>query len=566
MRRMQDKFRKGKLAQAANILSRYKLLQFLIPAAVIAFLYWQGRKEFRRIDWGMTIHLIRSMPPSDLLLLFAMSLVAVAVISGYDFIIRRHFRIPIGKWATFRYAWIANTSNSVIGFAGIAGAGLRTILYRKRGVPLPTIAASIAFLSTVTITGLSIMAWAGIIGILPIQPVLRAHAWIRYVVWADALFLPLFILMQRTRLLSKWFNRDKGRLDWGTIFASVGVSLLEWLLAGLTFWLIGSRLLPGLSVTHALGIFTASSITGLVSMAPGGIGGFDLTALLGLGLLGYDPGKAAAVLVLYRLLYYIAPWVIGLVMAAYEFTVKRRINEDEPAARGLDRVLSRWQQMWRRPGQLETIGELGAWALGKLVFATGSVLLLSAALPRLLGRLRFADELISAPLTRLSHLLSVTVGLMLLVLSWGISHRVRRAYWWTLSLLGAGAVFTFAKAFDYEEAIFLLIVCWLLWISRNEFTRSAVPFGREDAAKWVLSTLFIAVMYVLIGTGTTPGLKKYLPAGVDFYARTSPSHHIVTAIVAVAVTWVMILLMSVKSKRLRGKGAEDHDGIESDDL
>jgi phosphatidylglycerol lysyltransferase len=548
MKKIKDMLRKIKQSKLVALLIRYKVLQLLLPAAVIAFIYWQGRKEFRRIDWGVTLHFIRQIQPLTLLFLCSFSLLAVGVISGYDFIIRRHFRFPVGLWATFRYAWIANTSNSVIGFAGIAGAGLRTILYRKRGISMPTIAASIAFLSTITITGLSLLAWLGIVGILPMRAVLREHHWILYVVWADALFLPGFILLQRTRLFSKWFNRDKGRMDWGTIAASIGVSFLEWVFAGLTFWLIGTHLLPGLSVTQALGIFTVAAITGLVSMAPGGIGGFDLTALLGLGLLGYDPGKSAAVLVLYRLLYYILPWVIGLIMAAFEFTA-RRFTADQPSATGVENVLNRWQQMWNWPGELGSLGEIGAWSLGKLVFASGFVLLLSASIPRLFSRLRIAEELLSEPLMRLSHQISVVVGLMLIVLSWGISHRIRRAYWWTLSLLGAGAVFTFIKAFDYEEAIFLLIVSLLLWISRGEFDRSAVPIRPKDAARWGLITLVVALGYIIVSTGTRPGFLKYRPSNVNVAWLINPSEQTLTAIVALVITWLMISSLFILRKR-----------------
>jgi phosphatidylglycerol lysyltransferase len=548
MKRIEILLQKLKQSKLLALLKRYKLLQLAVPAAVIAFVYWQGRHEIRRIDWASTLHFIRSMPPSSMVLLILFSLMAVAVISGYDLIIRRHFHLPIGLWATFRYSWIANTSNSVIGFAGIAGAALRTILYRKRGIPMPTIAASIAYLSTITITGLSLLAWAGIFGLLPMQAVINAHPWTRYVVWADALFLPAFIIMQRTRLFAKWFNRDRGLMDWGTIGVSIGVSLLEWSFAGVTFWLIATYLLPGITLAQALGIYTVAMITGLVSMAPGGIGGFDLTALLGLGLLGYDPVITAAVLVLFRLFYYIVPWVIGLVMAAFEFT-RGRFNIGQAQVDGVENVLNRWQRIWQWPGQFESIGEIGAWALGKLVFAGGFVILLSAATPRLFNRLRIADKLLSEPLMRLSHHLSVVVGFMLIILSWGISHRVRRAYWWTVCLLGAGAVFTFAKAFDFEEAVFLLIVSLLLWISRDEFNQTAVPITHKDAARWGLLTLVVLLVYIVIGTGTIPRFLHKVPPDVNLSWLINPTQQTITAVVALVMSWFLVSLLWILRKR-----------------
>jgi len=473
-----------------------KLLQFIVPAAVIAFVYWEGQKEFRRIDWGVTLHHLLHMKSTTLLLLISLSLVSVASISAYDFVLRRHFRFPISFADTFRYAWIANTTNSVIGFAGIAGAALRTYLYRNRGIPLQTITASIAYLSMITITGLSLLAWLGIFRIFPLQPIVSTHPWTLFAVWAVALYLPGYLVLQRTRFYTKWLNRNLTRMNAATMAASVAASLLEWLLAGITFWLIGSCFLPGLSLTAALGIYTVSAITGLLSMAPGGIGGFDLTAIIGLQLLGYPPDKTAAVLVLYRSLYYLLPWLIGLLLAIFEFIAVRK-SDNERDEGVLDQVLNGWQRIWYWPNQIEVIGEIGAWSLGKLVFTSGAVLLVSAATPGLLSRLRFADELLSAPLMRLSHLISVIIALMLIVLSWGISHRLKRAYQWTLSLLCAGALFTLAKAFDYEEAIFLLIVALLLWISKNRFYRLSAPFSRNNAAIWGLVTLILAFIYDL---------------------------------------------------------------------
>lgn len=545
--------------QAVKLLSalyRLKIIQILVPVAIIGLIIWEGQAEFRRIDWRVTLLVMRHLHPATLLLLFVVSLVAVASVSAYDFVLRRHFRLPIGYWATFRYSWIANTSNSVIGFAGVAGAALRTYLYRSRGISVQTISASIAFLSTITITGISLMAWGGIIGLLPIRIIIHAHPWTVYAVWAFALYLPGYLLLQRTAFYAKWLNRDLPRMNASTIAASAGASLVEWTFAGIAFWTIASTLLPGLSLRTGLGLYTIAAIAGLVSLAPGGIGGFDLTALLGLNALGYPPEKTAAVLVLFRILYYLLPWFIGLAMAAFEFAADRRKVPETTSMDTVEQALNGWQRFWKFPGQYRWISEFGAWALGKLVFASGAVLLLSAATPGLLYRLRFAEELLSAPLMRLSHQLSVIIGLMLIVLSWGISHRVKRAYRWTLGLLCAGSLFTFAKAFDYEEAIFLLIVALLLYVSRERFYRIAAPIGRNRAAAWALATLVFAYLYELIASSTQPRFIRYLPPYHRLHLILNPTEHAIAVITGLVVTWLMLsLALILQPNRLAERGA-----------
>ncbi|WP_276354461.1 lysylphosphatidylglycerol synthase domain-containing protein [Cohnella caldifontis] len=330
MEAYRKRFTKDALAERLRKLSRSRAIHVLVPAAIIAAIYWEGRREIARIDWRTTWGSIRGMDMPSLLLLAACNLAAVASVCSYDFILRWRYRVPIGRWTTFRFAWIANTSNSVIGVAGLAGAGLRTLLYRRRGVPLRTVATWIAFLSTITVTGLSLLSWAGIAGLLPIRGMMAAHPWIRWIVWGEALSLPVLILIQRSRRLAAWIRQERKPVDGVTIFASVAASLLEWLLAGTAFWLVAARLLPGISLEDGLAVYLVSSVAGLVSMAPGGIGGFDLTALMGLAGLGWDSGASAAVLMLYRVMYYLFPWLIGLVMAAIEFAAVR--GKTRPAA------------------------------------------------------------------------------------------------------------------------------------------------------------------------------------------------------------------------------------------
>ncbi|WP_310830641.1 bifunctional lysylphosphatidylglycerol flippase/synthetase MprF [Paenibacillus pedocola] len=523
---------------------RIRAVRMLFPVAIIALVYWEGQHELKQVHLGLTIRELRHVPASAVMEMMGVALLSVAVMSAYDYLIRQHFRFRIGAWSTFRYAWIANTFNNLIGFAGLAGIGLRSLLYKKNGVPAAALAPALVFLSPLMITGLSLLSWGNLTGLLPAHGLMREHQWLIFAVWGMALYLPFFVIIQRSSLFAKWINRGQGRTPWLTVAASVGASFLEWLFAGITFWTIGSHLLGGAEFVTLFSIYLVAAVAGILSMAPGGIGAFDLIALLGLTQLGHNSDQAMAVLVIYRLFYYVVPWLIGLVLAALEIGLQGRKNTDQ-SGEILEPSLNIWQKIWGWPGQYTFLSDLGFWALGKLVLASGLILLLSAATPELLYRLRMTEELLSLPVMRISHHLSVLIGFLLILLSRGISLRVRRAYLWTSVLLFGGAVFAFTKGFDYEEAVFLLLVALILWISRSRFYRISVPVNKQSILWWLLMTSLIALGYYLLGSYAHRGFMKHLPPGIRPEWLQQHGNVAVAAAGSLAVSWLIVTMLAV---------------------
>lgn len=541
MHSLKETLERFKIVRLLVSIYRIRAVRALFPLVIIALVYWEGQHELKQVHFGRTIRELKGVPAHAIFQMMGIALLAVAVMSAYDYLIRAHFKLKVSLWSTFRYAWIANTFNNLIGFAGLAGVGLRTLLYKKSGVSSEVLAPAIVFLSPLMITGLSLLSWCNIVGLLPTAGLMHEHRWLVFAVWGMALYLPFFVFVQRSALYAKWINRGQGRTPWVTVGASVGASFLEWLFAGLTFWIIGHHLLGGVHFVTIFSIYTVAAIAGILSMAPGGIGAFDLIALLGLTQMGFQNDQALAVLVIYRLFYYIVPWLIGLVLAALEIGVQGK-KMLERAVPGLDASLNLWQRIWRWPGQYSFLSDLGVWALGKLVFASGLVLLISAATPELLYRLKFTEELLSFPIMRLSHQLTVLIGFMLILLSRGISLRIRRAYVWTcISLLG-GAVFAFTKGFDYEEAIFLLIVGVILWISKTRFYRVSAPVSRQSTARWVALTSLIAFAYYLLGSFVHRGFLKHLPPGVHPEWLQRHGHVAFTAVSGLITAWLLLTM------------------------
>ncbi|GIP28902.1 phosphatidylglycerol lysyltransferase [Paenibacillus sp. J23TS9] len=560
---MKERLERYKIFRILASIYRIKAVRLLIPLIVIGLVYWEGQKELRQVSLGRTFGELRRLSVEAVVEIFLFSLFSIAVMSLYDFMIRRHFRLKVGFWSTFRYAWIANTFNNIIGFAGLTGAGLRTILYKRSGISPILMASAVVFLSPIVVTGLSILSWGIIAGVFMVGDLFKEHRWLIFAVWGMALYLPLFVLMQRSSLFAKWFNRGEGRTPWTTVGISLSASLLEWACAGVTFWLIASSVLHDVSFREVIGMYAVAAIAGILSMAPGGIGAFDLTVLLGLEQLGFPSDRAMAVLVLFRLFYYIVPWLIGLILSAFELgNVAKQAGDKQDD--GTEFPLNGWQRLWRWPGQYRFLSDLGVWALGKLVLVSGLVLLLSAATPGLLYRLRLTEEILSMPLMRLSHLLSVIIGFMLVVLSRGISLRIHRAYVWTGVLLLAGAVFTFIKAFDFEEAIFLLIVGIALWVSRARFYRVGAPVEARSYLLWYVLSAVIAFVYYWIGSHVHYGWLRHLPTADRIHWMFGPRPYAITALIGLAGSWVlltMLLLLRPNRKIAAAAGPEELDKL-----
>lgn len=104
----------------------------------------------------------------------------------------------------------------------------------------------------------------------------------------------------------------------------------------------------------------------------------------------------------------------------------------------------KWNKSWSQIPNI-IVQNVSHFILTGLVFLSGSVLLLSAAVPGVLERLKISEEILSLPIMNLSHQLSVATGFVLLAVSRGIEYKSKQAYHLTMSVLILAAVFTFLK-------------------------------------------------------------------------------------------------------------------------
>jgi len=264
------------------------IIKIAFSFLIVLLIYFEGRKELVNLNLAASFSLLRSFDFIKLLLFFIAGSAAVSCMTLYDYFIIKSLKYKISLLKTFRISWISNTFNNFLGFGGLTGAGIRTILYKEENIPNKECLFINVLIVPATTTGLSLFALLGLFNILPIKPILAEHKWFSIVVISFALYLFVYLLLfkikwVRKKILPKGISViNSAPLRIELIFASI----FEWVGAGLFFWYVISSFIITISPLQVFSILTVAASVGILSLVPGGLGSFDLVSILGLQLVG----------------------------------------------------------------------------------------------------------------------------------------------------------------------------------------------------------------------------------------------------------------------------------------
>ncbi|MHC0036374.1 bifunctional lysylphosphatidylglycerol flippase/synthetase MprF [Pseudoneobacillus sp. C159] len=483
------------------MLSRNRIISFLkivIPLGLLILIMSEGRKFIGDIDVALIKKHLNDLNSFQMGSILLVGSLGVSTMIFYDFVFAKRFGLAIPKTKLWQYSFTSNAMSNLLGFGGFAGAALRTYFYQKYTKDRMEILKGIAELSLFSLSGLSVLCWVYIFGFSN-SVILADYRWLSFAIWGIALYLPAMLI---GLLVTKRINLSQKT---ERIFAIkfVTISTVEWFSIFVIIYIIAMFL--NLPVTFpqilSLGIVAASA--GLVSMIPGGLGSFDFMMLLGLTEKGIIEEQAILLLVFYRISYYLVPFLIGMFLL----------------------IRDGWKKVDEKWNGLPTIllGQVSHLILTILVFASGVLLLMSSSFPGVIERLKFMQGFLSTPIMNLSHQLTIGVGITLLGLARGIEYRVKRAYYLAFIMLIVGAIFTLSKSFNYEEAIFVLLVAWALWISRNHFYRKNFVHTWGRMLVDLLGIFIVIGFYLIIGYANLPENPIKIPAKLREFIFTEPS-------------------------------------------
>jgi phosphatidylglycerol lysyltransferase len=383
-------------------------------------------------------------------------------------------RVPYPRIALISFMGYAIGHN--IGLNTLSGGAVRYRAYTALGLGAKQIATIIAF-GTVTfllgaglLLGLSLLTQAGMSG-----SVLHVHASIAIlagVALLGAVAAYLWLVCTRhepLRYRSIVIPVPKPRVA----FAQIAVACADLLCAASVLYV----LLPhqaAISFAAFAGIYLIAIAAGVISNVPGGIGVFETVLLLLLQSVPKD--RLLGALVVYRAIYYFAPFALALaLLGAHELWAHRG-----PAVRLV--------QLART-----FLTAVTPQVIAIAVFLAGAVLLFSGATPGLGNRLDLLRNYLPLPILELSHLLGSAVGVGLLVIAHGLYRRLNAAWWLTIWLLCAGILSSLLKGFDYEEATILGAVVVALVSARERFRRRASLVEQHYSGPWIIALVMVLV-------------------------------------------------------------------------
>ena len=463
--------------------SLFKTL-FLIAVAVIVFGELLSLSKTISID--QLKQLFAQLSLWRVALMAVIGLLCVFPMVLYDIVLNRLLGDKPDRRYLLETSWIINTMNNLIGFGGFISIGLRSEFYGK-GKKGKDVAQAISKIFIYLMSGLSILSLAALAFVLfgPTTDYLQ-----QYWIWllGGSLYFPIVYALsfsKKNAYLGGLQRRDRLQL--------IAASLLEWLGVFAAFFTTG--LLMGLSVDvfQLLPLFIAASVIGIVSMIPGELGTFDVMMIMGMGSLQIPRESVIAWLLLFRLFYYIIPFLIGLLFFSKNVGVS--LNQ---RFSGIPKSLL-----------LEVFHKIEVL----LLYLTGTMLVLSATIPEAFDQIKWLAHLNPIRLNFVMQYPSIFLGYLFLIAGRGISARVSRAYVPTLLLIAATIGYAIFAGFRFSTMLFLLLLLAIMIFSKSELFRKQLVFAWEWLTIDGLLIGSLTILYVIIGVYNMPHINRH------------PTHH-----------------------------------------
>lgn len=453
------------------------LLPYLVAAGLFSLGAWSLYRLLAPVHLDEVMAMIRATPASSIVLALLCTLGGYAALIGYDWsalrYIGRKLPFPVVAAGGFLGYAVGNT----VGAGPLTGGAVRYRIYSALGLSALDIAGisvfgSIAFGIGVVTIGVGALSWhPHALQALVSWPASTIR-WGGIAILAASLGVMLILSLRggALRVRGLTLHAPSPGLMAGQFLFTAG----ETLFSALALYL----LLPsdGVGFATFLAVFAAAVMAGVVSHVPGGIGVFETVIIAALPST-VQVGEAAAGLLMFRLIYYLVPFALAVVLLALA-----ELRMAAAPARALLVPVFR------------AISAVSPLALAVMVFVSGAMMMIASLIPPTDAWAEDLERILPLAFVEGGALVSSALGACLLVIAHGLLIRVEGAWWLAMAVLLSGVVASLAHGLDYDRAVVLALAALVLLPARREFYR-ATRLTRD-----VLSLRWSLLMLCLGGT------------------------------------------------------------------
>jgi phosphatidylglycerol lysyltransferase len=430
-------------------------------------------------------------PTIILALSFVATLGGYLCLVGYDWSALRHIGKPLPLPTTVTGGLMAYAFGNTIGLSAVSGGAVRYRIYSGLGLDAYDVAAVSTFAAVSYGVAATIIGLAAVV----IDPTLLglASPFLPGVMrWAAA----ALILIMVVPLVVAALHQGSIRIGRFTLRAPslpilVGQALFSFgdiVLAALALYI----LLPGGHIGFGvfLGIFAAATMAGILSHVPGGVGVFETVVLTALPST-IPVETAAAALLLFRLIYFVVPFLLALiVLALFEALVVVRGTSGKAPRGRLGRMLASLTPA------LGAISPLAPLVLSAMIFGSGIWMSFAALIPPTAKASEAVETLFPLVYLEGGALLSSVLGAVLVVLALGVARRSLGAYWLAMLAMVSGSMLALFQVWDVQRAVTLGLATLILLPFRREFNRRTSLVHGAFSPDW-----FVLVLGLILSAG-----------------------------------------------------------------
>ncbi|MGR3572811.1 bifunctional lysylphosphatidylglycerol flippase/synthetase MprF [Brevirhabdus sp.] len=434
------------------------------------------------VDYRQVMAQIRATPLLHIALAILGTIGGYGALIGYDWSALRYIgkRLPLPVVALGGFLGYA--FGNTIGLGPVSGGAVRYRIYSALGLTGYDIARIATFGSLAFGFGSSIL---GLVALAYTPDALRSlHALDPATVRMVALGLLAgtaaglgYVAIRRSEVRIGGFRITAPSP--GLMAGQLGFTGLEVLLASFTLYVL---LTPeGLGYWPFVALFAAAMLAGVISHVPGGVGVFETVIIAGLPP-QIPVDQAAAGLLLFRLVYFLLPFMVALVALSLSELRMAAVRKPGPRLQALVPVLS-------------AAGAVVPTAMSAMIFASGLFMMLSSVIPAADQAAEELELLLPLGFVEGGALLSSAIGAALVIIAHGLLRRVEGAWWLSVLALAGGVVAALLQGLDTNRALILALALLILLPCRREFYRSTRLTRDTLSLKWV------ALMLAILGTG-----------------------------------------------------------------